>query len=236
MVFVPDPNYPQIGFFSHDGARFSQIFHEYGEVTEKPAGDKSYTRRAGQRTGLLGVTTHVLGDTDMKWKDWVHVTKLDPDKQLKPGDIDAIATSGTDALMLSGTLNVTKGELGGPPEADRSVRPPPRDGAGRSRSGSHQRDRLRLCAQRDEHDRRAVDCRQAPCLGAAAERAHPLGHGRSRGIYRLKPRLLGGQSDKGGLRSQRPRGSRHTLRLPTGTSTSRSSISNTRGPTATRRS
>jgi len=47
----------------------------------------------------------------MKWKDWVHVTKLDPDKQLKPGDIDAIATSGTDALMLSGTLNVTQDNL-----------------------------------------------------------------------------------------------------------------------------
>jgi phosphoglycerol geranylgeranyltransferase len=49
--------------------------------------------------------------TVMKWKDWVHVTKLDPDKQLKPGDIDAIAASGTDALMLSGTLNVTKENL-----------------------------------------------------------------------------------------------------------------------------
>lgn len=47
----------------------------------------------------------------MKWKDWVHVTKLDPDKQLKPGDIDAIAASGTDALMLSGTLNVTRENL-----------------------------------------------------------------------------------------------------------------------------
>jgi phosphoglycerol geranylgeranyltransferase len=47
----------------------------------------------------------------MKWKDWVHVTKLDPDKQLKPGDIDAIAASGTDALMLSGTLNVTPENL-----------------------------------------------------------------------------------------------------------------------------
>jgi len=47
----------------------------------------------------------------MKWKDWVHVTKLDPDKQLKPGDIDAIASSGTDALMLSGTLNVTQENL-----------------------------------------------------------------------------------------------------------------------------
>ncbi|MCX6686307.1 MAG: phosphoglycerol geranylgeranyltransferase [Methanoregula sp.] len=47
----------------------------------------------------------------MKWKDWVHVTKLDPDKQLRPGDIDAIAASGTDALLLSGTLNVTKENL-----------------------------------------------------------------------------------------------------------------------------
>ena len=47
----------------------------------------------------------------MKWKDWVHVTKLDPDKQLRPGEIDAIATSGTDALMLSGTLNVTQENL-----------------------------------------------------------------------------------------------------------------------------
>ncbi|MFA6332924.1 MAG: phosphoglycerol geranylgeranyltransferase [Methanoregula sp.] len=47
----------------------------------------------------------------MKWKNWVHVTKLDPDKQLKAGDIEAIATSGTDALMLSGTLNVTPENL-----------------------------------------------------------------------------------------------------------------------------
>jgi len=47
----------------------------------------------------------------MKWKDWVHVTKLDPDKQLQAGDIDAIAASGTDALMLSGTLNVTAENL-----------------------------------------------------------------------------------------------------------------------------
>lgn len=48
--------------------------------------------------------THVRGH----WKNWVHVTKLDPDRILKPNDIDEIASSGTDALMLSGTLNITR--------------------------------------------------------------------------------------------------------------------------------
>jgi phosphoglycerol geranylgeranyltransferase len=42
-----------------------------------------------------------------KWKNWVHVTKLDPDKALPQAVISEIAASGTDALMLSGTLNVT---------------------------------------------------------------------------------------------------------------------------------
>jgi phosphoglycerol geranylgeranyltransferase len=42
-----------------------------------------------------------------KWRNWVHVTKLDPDKSLPPGAFSEIAASGTDALMLSGTLNVT---------------------------------------------------------------------------------------------------------------------------------
>ena len=37
-----------------------------------------------------------------KWRNWVHVTKLDPDKKLAPGAISGIAASGTDALMLSG--------------------------------------------------------------------------------------------------------------------------------------
>ena len=60
--------------------------------------------------GLLAITAYVLVIV-MKWKEWVHVTKLDPDKQLKAGDIEAIATSGTDALMLSGTLNVTQENL-----------------------------------------------------------------------------------------------------------------------------
>jgi len=45
------------------------------------------------------------------WKTWAHVTKLDPDKRLPPGAAEEIATSGTDALMLSGTLNVTQENL-----------------------------------------------------------------------------------------------------------------------------
>jgi len=44
----------------------------------------------------------------IKWKNWGHVTKLDPDKHLSEEDISEIATSGTDALILSGTLNITQ--------------------------------------------------------------------------------------------------------------------------------
>lgn len=46
-----------------------------------------------------------------KWKHWVHVTKLDPDRHLPPGTLEDVATSGTDALMLSGTQNITKENL-----------------------------------------------------------------------------------------------------------------------------
>lgn len=46
-----------------------------------------------------------------RWQDWVHVTKLDPDKRLSPEAVAEIAASGTDALMLSGTLNVTRENL-----------------------------------------------------------------------------------------------------------------------------
>ena len=45
---------------------------------------------------------------DDSWKDWVHITKLDPDKVIGNDAVAEIATSGTDALMLSGTLNVTQ--------------------------------------------------------------------------------------------------------------------------------
>lgn len=47
-----------------------------------------------------------------RWKNWVHVTKLDPDKNLSREAIADIVTSGTDALMLSGTLNVNRENMG----------------------------------------------------------------------------------------------------------------------------
>ena len=42
----------------------------------------------------------------MRWKDWKDI-KLYSDNQLKSGDIDVIAASGTDAMILSGSLNVS---------------------------------------------------------------------------------------------------------------------------------
>jgi len=46
------------------------------------------------------------------WRSWVHVTKLDPDRPFPPGLVEGVATSGTDAIVLSGTLNVTQENMG----------------------------------------------------------------------------------------------------------------------------
>jgi len=41
------------------------------------------------------------------WKKWKHITKLDPDKYISPADLATIVGSGTDAIMISGTQNIT---------------------------------------------------------------------------------------------------------------------------------
>ncbi|WP_227380871.1 phosphoglycerol geranylgeranyltransferase [Haladaptatus halobius] len=46
------------------------------------------------------------------WAEWDHVTKIDPDKTLPDGDTyTAIAETGTDALILGGTTNVTESSV-----------------------------------------------------------------------------------------------------------------------------
>lgn len=41
------------------------------------------------------------------WQDWKHITKLDPDKPITESALETIIESGTDAIMISGTQNIT---------------------------------------------------------------------------------------------------------------------------------
>jgi len=41
-------------------------------------------------------------------KKWKHIMKLDPDKKISEKNLEKIAKSGSDALMVSGTQNVTR--------------------------------------------------------------------------------------------------------------------------------
>ena len=41
-------------------------------------------------------------------RKWKHITKLDPDKKISEKNIEKIVNSDSDAIMVSGTLNVTK--------------------------------------------------------------------------------------------------------------------------------
>ena len=41
------------------------------------------------------------------WEEWKHITKLDPDKQITEAALETIVESGTDAIMISGTQNIT---------------------------------------------------------------------------------------------------------------------------------
>jgi phosphoglycerol geranylgeranyltransferase len=47
----------------------------------------------------------------MIFRKWRHITKLDPDRAISQRDVDRIATSGTDAIMIGGTQKITTAKV-----------------------------------------------------------------------------------------------------------------------------
>ena len=45
------------------------------------------------------------------WRKWKHITKIDPDKKITARVVDKIIESKTDAVMVSGTLGISKDKV-----------------------------------------------------------------------------------------------------------------------------
>ncbi|HEY3368889.1 MAG TPA: heptaprenylglyceryl phosphate synthase [Symbiobacteriaceae bacterium] len=53
------------------------------------------------------MTTDLFWPPPPDWRRWRHVTKLDPERPLAPGVLEAVYASGTDAIMVGGSTGMT---------------------------------------------------------------------------------------------------------------------------------